>query len=59
VLDGNFSATHLKQSNPDDDVWLTSGEGMMTESTRYKEHIKITVEVKEVYMNHPMYMRFG
>jgi hypothetical protein len=32
---------------------------MMTESTHYKEHIKIAVEVKEVYMNHPMYMRFG
>ena len=35
-MDGNFSADHLKQKNPLDDVWLTSGEGMMTEKEAYK-----------------------
>lgn len=50
VLDGNFSASHLKQGNAqaEDDVWLTEGEGMMAERTRYKAHIDIAIEIKEV-----------
>jgi hypothetical protein len=48
VLDGNFSASHLKQGKAEDDVWLTEGEGMMAERTRYKAHIDIAIEIKEV-----------
>ena len=38
-VDGNFSADHLKQRNAMDDVWLTSGEGMMTEKEAYKKYL--------------------
>jgi hypothetical protein len=48
VLDGNFSASHIKQGKAEDDVWLTEGEGMMAERTRYKAHIDIAIEIKEV-----------
>jgi hypothetical protein len=48
VLDGNFSASHLKQGRAEDDVWLTEGEGMMAERTRYKAHLDIAIEIKEV-----------
>ena len=48
VLDGNFSASHLKQCCPEDDVWLTGRDGMMVERTRYAEHLAITIEIKEV-----------
>ena len=48
VLDGNFSASHLKQGSPEDDVWLTEGEGIMVERTHYESHINITIEIREV-----------
>lgn len=51
VFDGNFSQSHLKQKRPDDDVWLTAGEGMMTERTRYEKHLQVAIEVKEVCSN--------
>lgn len=48
VVDGNFTADHIKQTRPNDDVWLTDGEGMMTERAPYDAHIKAAVEIKEV-----------
>jgi hypothetical protein len=44
VTDGNFSADHLKQKHPEDDIWLLQGQGMMTGTNRYKEHLKVAVE---------------
>lgn len=44
VTDGNFSADHLKQKHPEDDVWLLRGEGMMTGTHRYSEHLKVAIE---------------
>ncbi|KIM35993.1 hypothetical protein M413DRAFT_47570, partial [Hebeloma cylindrosporum] len=44
VTDGNFTADHLKQKRPEDDVWLLDGEGMMTGRQRYKEHLKVAIE---------------
>jgi hypothetical protein len=58
VADGNFKAVHLKQKNDTSDVWLTSGEGFMTDTTRYGMHLDIAEETKTVcfpprrYANH-------
>lgn len=46
VVDGNFTADHIKQSRPDDDVWLTDGEGLMTAKGPYASHIKKAVDPK-------------
>lgn len=47
-VDGNFSADHLKQKNPLDDVSLTSGEGMMTNPTRYKRYLAQPISTPQV-----------
>lgn len=47
-VDGNFSADHLKQKNPLDDVPLTSGEGMMTNQTRYKSYLAHPIATPQV-----------
>ena len=44
VFDGNFKLTHLKQWQPEDDVWLSNGTGMITEWHRYKDHIAYAIE---------------
>jgi len=48
VVDGNFTADHIKQTRPNDDVWLTNGEGMMTERTSYDAHIKAAKDIPDV-----------
>jgi hypothetical protein len=48
VADGNFKAQHLKQKGDATDVWLTHGEGMMTETTRYEMHLEKAKETKLV-----------
>ena len=48
VADGNFKANHLKQSNDEDDVWLTNGEAFMTNVARYHEHLAEAQETKTV-----------
>lgn len=48
VVDGNFTADHIKQTRPNDDVWLTEGEGMMTERSSYDAHIKSAKDIPDV-----------
>ena len=48
VADGNFKADHLKQKNDDTDVWLTDGEGFMTERSRYEAHLNAAKESTQV-----------
>ena len=48
VVDGNFKADHVKQKRPEDDVWLTSGEGIFAERTQYLRHLEVAKETKEV-----------
>lgn len=48
VMDGNFTAVHQKQKRPEDDVWLTDGDGFMVQQARYKAHLAVSKEVKEV-----------
>jgi hypothetical protein len=47
VKDGNFTAVHLIQKNPDDDVWLAEGQGFMASQERYQNHLKVAKEYKE------------
>lgn len=47
-MDGNFSADHLKMRNPDDDVSITDGSGFMVGDERYKAHLRIAKDHKEV-----------
>jgi hypothetical protein len=48
AVDGNFTASHQRQKCPEDDVPLTNGQAFMTESSEYKEHLKIALESKPV-----------
>ena len=48
VVDGNFTADHIKLKRATDDVWLTDGEGMMTAWDPYKAHLAVAIETKEV-----------
>jgi hypothetical protein len=48
VVDGNFTADHIKLKRAADDVWLTDGEGMMTARDPYKAHLAVAIETKEV-----------
>ncbi len=52
VVDGNFKADHVHQKRPDDDVWLTSGEGVYAEWTWYLRHLAVAKETKEVWLFH-------
>jgi len=57
VSDGNFKADHVKQKNINDDVYLSSGEGYMTEPNEYaanvEEMVKIAPRFKRVrYLSH-------
>ncbi|KAH9843233.1 uncharacterized protein C8Q71DRAFT_794366 [Rhodofomes roseus] len=47
VMDGNFSAEHLKMRRPADDIPLADGQGFMVTDGRYKEHLKAAVDVRE------------
>jgi len=48
VVDGNFTADHLRQKRPQDDVWLLNGQGMITGTHRYQEHLKVAIEKRTV-----------
>jgi hypothetical protein len=48
AIDGNFHADHVKMRRPEDDVGLTNGEGYMVEDSRYKKHLAVSKEPKQV-----------
>lgn len=48
MADGNFKADHLKQKNDNSDIWLTNGEGFMTNTDRYAIHLQTAKETKSV-----------
>ena len=48
VADGNFTADHIKQWRPQDDIWLSDGEGMMTAREPYATHIRLAKDTKTV-----------
>ncbi|KIJ15243.1 hypothetical protein PAXINDRAFT_77682, partial [Paxillus involutus ATCC 200175] len=47
VVDGNFSAQHMKMKIPEDDVPLSDGLAYMVESTTYAAHVSSAVEARE------------
>ena len=48
VADGNFTANHIKQQRPQDDIWLSNREGMMMAREPYATHIKSAKASKDV-----------
>ncbi|KAF8814639.1 hypothetical protein BYT27DRAFT_7081535, partial [Phlegmacium glaucopus] len=44
VADGNFKADHIRQKNPDGDVWLCDGSGMMPKRQEYLDFLKSAQE---------------
>jgi hypothetical protein len=48
VMDGNFSAEHMKMRRPESDVFLTNGAGYMVKTDEYKAHLSCAKEYKEV-----------
>ena len=48
VVEGNFHADHVKMKQPDDDVALCDGLGFMVETKPYNEHLKESIESKQV-----------
>lgn len=48
VIDGNFSAEHLKMKRPEEDIALSPGRRYMVEPERYKLHLTTGKEIKQV-----------
>lgn len=48
MIDGNFTADHLRMKKPANDVCLTSGGRYMVEPTRYEKHLKVAIDSQEV-----------
>jgi hypothetical protein len=48
VVDGNFTADHLKMKNAHDDVALTDGDGYMVQEGPYQQHLEESPEVEVV-----------
>ena len=53
VIDGNFTADHLKMKHPENDVALSPGGRYMVEPTRYKAHLESAVDHREVGILRP------
>lgn len=48
MIDGNFTADHLKMKRPENDVCLTPGSRYMVEPTRYEAHLQGASDSREV-----------
>jgi hypothetical protein len=48
VIDGNFSAEHLKMKRPEEDIALSPGGRYMVEPKRYGLHLNTGKEIKQV-----------
>ena len=44
TVDRNFTASHQRQKRLEDDVPLTNRQAFITESSDYKEHLKVAME---------------
>ena len=49
VIDGNFTADHLKMKRPENDICLTPGGRYMVEPTRYEAHLLEAPDYREVW----------
>ncbi|KAF9521376.1 hypothetical protein CPB83DRAFT_778848, partial [Crepidotus variabilis] len=50
--DGNMTADHVRQKSDGKDVWLTNGEGFMTNKDEYHSHLSAALEIKQVTTCH-------
>jgi hypothetical protein len=48
VADGNFKLENVVTKKPEEDVYLSDGRGYMVEDAVYQEHIKASIEIKQV-----------
>ncbi|KAI5998479.1 hypothetical protein EDC04DRAFT_2872174 [Pisolithus marmoratus] len=48
VIDGNFTAQHMKMNKPELDVALSDGKGYMVAEVPYQSHLKQSLDSKEV-----------
>ncbi|KAI6010214.1 hypothetical protein BKA83DRAFT_4068932, partial [Pisolithus microcarpus] len=47
VIDGNFTAQHMKMNKPELDVALSDGKGFMVPEVPYQSHLKQSLDSKE------------
>jgi hypothetical protein len=50
VVDGNFTAQHMKMRKPEDDVALSDGLAYMVANEPYQNHIAQAANNEEVYI---------
>jgi hypothetical protein len=59
VIDGNFSAEHLKMKRPEEDIALSPGGRYLVEPKRYESHLNTGKEIKQVCLfktiNYPLF----
>lgn len=48
VADGNFKADHVRQKNPEKDVWLSEGGGMIAKREVYEEFLRNAIVISAV-----------
>ena len=48
MVDGNFTAQHMKMRKPENDVPLSDGLGYMVANKPYQEHISLAANNEEV-----------
>jgi hypothetical protein len=48
VIDGNFTADHLKMKHPENDVGLSPGGRYIAEPTQYEEYLEHAIDHREV-----------
>ena len=48
MIDGNFTADHLRMRRPENDISLTPGGRYMVEPMCYENHLKEAVDHREV-----------
>ena len=51
MIDGNFTAVHLRQKHPENDVFLSDGTGYMTSREPYLKHLHAMESWVEVSLN--------
>jgi hypothetical protein len=53
VVDGNFTAQHMKMRKPKDDVPLSDGLAYMVANEPYQKHVAQAANNEEVYVIRP------
>lgn len=48
VADGNFKADHVRQKEPNGDVWLWDGAGMAPNQEEYSTYLQTAIERRTV-----------